>query len=346
VLGIVEFGVFTMTTHGSEGMGIQQDANFPFSFSSAINLPGFNLGLAEMLEEADDFLFVMDPQGRVLSFKARNGSGLSLFTPSRLMVRDMMPIRARQKFVQALDQVANGNRFAMFEAMLVLPEKGAAWYEFRLFPTIDHHLVLFIWNINDYKNISSTISNIPFSIEKMIKGWSHALYLRDFETEDHTRRVVTMTMRLAARLGVPEQEMLHLRRGGELHDIGKIAIPDRILLKSGALDEEEWRVMHRHPIIAIDLLTSVPHLGRSLEIPRSHHEKWDGSGYPDGLTGEHIPLSARIFAFADVYDALTSDRPYRRAWSQADALQYISKQSGRHFDPSIMPVFIDMLSGG
>lgn len=333
-----------MDARGSEGMGVQGDMRFQVSFSSAASLPVFNLSLADMLDEVDDLLFVMDPQGRVLTFKARNGKGLSLFKPSSLKVREMVPLRARPKYEHAINQVLLGSRFSVFETMISLPKKGAAWYEFRLLPSMDRNLILFIWNVGAYRTFSNTIANIPFSIEKMIEGWSRALYLRDFETEDHTRRVVAMTMQLARRLGVPDHDMIHIRRGGELHDIGKIAIPDRILLKEGTLTKEEWGVMHKHPLIAVNLLNvMMPQLERALVIPRSHHEKWDGSGYPDGLSGEDIPLFARLFSFVDVYDALTSDRPYRRAWSRADALAYILHQAGRHFDPSIAPVFIDMI---
>lgn len=336
-----------MDSQGSEGMGVQSDMEFQIFLPSASNPPVFNLGLANMLDEVEDLLFVMDSQGRVLSFKARTGANLSHFKPSSLMVRDMVPARTRLKYEHAFSQVTNGSsRFAMFEAMLALPEKGAVWYEFRFLPTMDRNLTLFIWNVNGYKALSNTIANIPTSINKMIEGWSRALYLRDFETEDHTRRVVAMTMQLARRLGVPEHEMIHIRRGGELHDIGKIAIPDDILLKKGPLTKDEWAIMQQHPMIAVEIMSVIPQIERAMVIPRSHHEKWDGSGYPEGLKGESIPLFARIFAFADVYDALTSDRPYRRAWSRTDALAYILNESGRRFDPSIVPVFIDMLSNG
>lgn len=184
---------------------------------------------------------------------------------------------------------------------------------------------------------------IPISVEKMIEGWSRLLYLHDFETEDHTRRVTVMALQLARRLGLQEKEMTTIRRGAQVHDIGKIAIPDEILHKTSALTGEEWHVMRQHPLVAVAMLNPIPGIDAALVIPRSHHEKWDGSGYPDGLAGEDIPLAARIFAFADVYDALTSDRPYRRAWSRRDALNYIRTETGRHFDPSLAPEFIRMM---
>ena len=137
--------------------------------------------------------------------------------------------------------------------------------------------------------------------------------------------------------------MVHIRRGAILHDIGKVAIPDQILFKRGPLVEEEWKIMRRHPDIAVELLSPVAYLSAALDIPHWHHEKWDGTGYPDSLGQEQIPFSARLFAFADVYDALTSNRPYRPAWRKQDAIQYIESQSGQHFDPNMMPVFMGLV---
>jgi response regulator RpfG family c-di-GMP phosphodiesterase len=145
-------------------------------------------------------------------------------------------------------------------------------------------------------------------------------------------------------MNIPQSELVHIRRGAVLHDIGKVAIPDNILLKAGVLDDDEWNIMRRHPLIAVELLTSISHLGPALAIPRSHHEKWNGTGYPDNLAGKNIPLAARLFAIVDVYDALTSDRPYRNAWSQADTMKYIRDQSGVHFDPDIVSAFIEMMN--
>ena len=189
------------------------------------------------------------------------------------------------------------------------------------------------------------ISNLELSIayDATIEGLSRALDLRDKETEEHTRRVTDITMKLADSLGFENSERVHLRRGAMLHDIGKVAIPDQILFKPGPLVEEEWRIMRRHPDIAVQLLSPVTYLAPALDIPHWHHERWDGSGYPDRLHGEEIPFSARLFAFADVYDALTSDRPYRSAWRKQEALEYIKEQSGKHFDPNIVPIFLDLV---
>jgi putative nucleotidyltransferase with HDIG domain len=200
--------------------------------------------------------------------------------------------------------------------------------------------IMFVRNITKYKQSFS--HELTQAYDKTIEGWSRALYLRDHETEDHTRRVTEMALNLARQIGISDLELIHIRRGATLHDIGKVAIPDHILFKPGPLTEKEWAIMRRHPLIAVEILKSILYLAPALSIPRSHHEKWDGSGYPDGLAGENIPLTARIFAFADVFDALTSDRPYRQAWPAEDALEYIRKNSGTHFDPQIVSAFIGM----
>jgi HD-GYP domain-containing protein (c-di-GMP phosphodiesterase class II) len=189
-------------------------------------------------------------------------------------------------------------------------------------------------------------SNVELSLayDATIEGLSRALDLRDKETEEHTRRVSDTTVKLAAHLGIGGANLIHIRRGAILHDIGKVAIPDRILFKPGPLADDEWTIMRRHPGIAVDLLSSVSYLAPALEIPHWHHEKWDGTGYPDHLHGETIPYSARLFALVDVYDALTSNRPYRGAWSRQETLQYIESQSGKHFDPTIVPKFLNFMS--
>jgi HD-GYP domain-containing protein (c-di-GMP phosphodiesterase class II) len=189
-------------------------------------------------------------------------------------------------------------------------------------------------------------SNVELSLayDATIEGLSRALDLRDKETKEHTFRVTDITVKLATRLGVKQSELIHVRRGAILHDIGKVAIPDQILFKPGPLAQEEWEIMRRHPDIAVELLSPVTYLEPALEIPHWHHEKWDGSGYPDGLHQEDIPFAARLFALADVYDALISKRPYRSAWSKWDAMQYIEEQSGSHFDPRIVPEFLDLIS--
>jgi putative two-component system response regulator len=172
-----------------------------------------------------------------------------------------------------------------------------------------------------------------------IEGWARALDLRDHETMGHSRRVAELALALARRLGLSREELDDLRRGALLHDIGKIAVPDAILLKQGALDPHERAVMERHTAFALEVIEPIAFLRSAVDVPYAHHERWDGSGYPRGLAGRDIPLPARIFAVVDVFDALTSDRPYRRAWSVARARRYIERAAGRLFDPAVVAAF-------
>ena len=180
--------------------------------------------------------------------------------------------------------------------------------------------------------------------DNTIEGWAYALDLRDEETVGHSKRVTDMTVRLARQLGVPEAEIVHIQRGSLLHDIGKMGVPDSILLKPGRLTSEEYDLMKRHPEYALEMLKPIEFLAPALAIPYSHHERWDGNGYPEGLAGHDIPLSARIFAVVDVYDALTSDRPYRAAWSHQDAIDHICLESGKHFDPEVVQAFVQIFN--
>jgi PAS domain S-box-containing protein len=179
-----------------------------------------------------------------------------------------------------------------------------------------------------------------------IEGWSRAMDLRDKETEGHTQRVTAMTLKLARTMGIREADILHIQRGGLLHDIGKLGIPDNILLKTENLTEEEWQIMRQHPAYALNMISPITYLKPALDIPYCHHEKWDGTGYPRGLKGEQIPLAARIFAVVDVWDALTSDRPYRKTWTKEQTIEYIQEQSEKHFDPQVVKAFLELISEG
>lgn len=185
---------------------------------------------------------------------------------------------------------------------------------------------------------------LALAYDVTLEGWGRALELRDRETEGHTQRVTKTAILMAQAMGIGEDDLIHFRRGALLHDIGKMGIPDSILLKPGPLTEEEWAVMRRHPSFAYAILTPIEFLYPALDIPYCHHEKWDGTGYPRGLKGEEIPLSARIFAVADVYDALTSDRPYRKAWPKAKVFEHIRAGIGSHFDPAVMEAFFQVLN--
>jgi PAS domain S-box-containing protein len=179
-----------------------------------------------------------------------------------------------------------------------------------------------------------------------LEGFARALELRDKETEGHSRRVTENTLKIAQRIGISNEVLEDIRSGAILHDIGKISIPDEILHKPGKLTMAERMIINQHPETAYKLLSPIPFLSKALEIPYCHHEKWDGTGYPRGLKGEEIPLSARIFAVADVWDALSNDRPYNKAWPREKIIAYFREESGKHFDPMITRVFLSMVEKG
>jgi diguanylate cyclase (GGDEF)-like protein/PAS domain S-box-containing protein len=189
--------------------------------------------------------------------------------------------------------------------------------------------------------IRETLAN---AYDAMISSWARLVDLKDQETQGHCERVTELTLRMAKAIGMNSEELLYTRWGALLHDVGKIGVPDSILLKPGPLTEEEWVVMRSHPVIAYGLLHPIPFLRPALDIPYFHHEKWDGSGYPRGLKGEDIPLAARLFALADVYDAMTNNRPYRKAWTQEKALEHILLGQSSHFDPRAVKVFLAVVN--
>jgi PAS domain S-box-containing protein len=220
-------------------------------------------------------------------------------------------------------------------------EPDREWLGF--FATIAEQAAIAIENAHLFSDLQRANSELYLAYDETIEGWSHALDLRDRETEGHTLRVTELTMKLAVDMRLPESELMHIRRGALLHDIGKMGVPDSILLKPGKLTAEEWTVMRQHPEYAHQLLASIRYLHPALDIPYCHHEKWDGTGYPRGLKGEQIPLAARAFALVDVWDALTSDRPYRKAWSGERARQYIRESAGTHFDPAAADKFLALI---
>ncbi len=215
---------------------------------------------------------------------------------------------------------------------------NAEWLEFL--DALAVQAAIAIDNADLFDNLQRANTDLALAYDATLEGWVHALDLRDDETEGHTRRVTEATVRLARSMGVPDAELVHVRRGALLHDIGKMAIPDRILLKPGPLTAEEWEIMRRHPVYAYDWLAPIAFLRPALDIPYYHHERWDGSGYPRGLRGETIPLVARIFAVIDVWDALRSDRPYRQGWTEERVRDYIQSQAGIQFDPQVVTQFL------
>ena len=215
------------------------------------------------------------------------------------------------------------------------------WFEFL--EMISGQIAISIDNTQFYEGMRRSLLDLSIAYDKTIEGWSKALDLRDHETEGHSRRVTYNTILLAKKMGLDSDDLIKIRRGALLHDLGKLSIPDKILLKEGPLSPEEWEIMKRHPQIAFDMLQPIPYLRPALDIPYCHHEKWDGTGYPRGLQEEAIPLPARIFAVVDVYDALCSDRPYRGKWSEDKVLDYIRSQSGQHFDPNVVQAFFEII---
>jgi putative two-component system response regulator len=197
--------------------------------------------------------------------------------------------------------------------------------------------------VEQQKDLENLHSELLVAYDKTIEGWSQALDLRDKEVEGHTNRVTEIALKFARSTGFKDENLAHVRRGALLHDVGKLGIPDAILHKPGKLTEEEWRIMRMHPVYAHQWLSPISFLSRALDIPYCHHEKWDGTGYPQGLKGEEIPIAARLFAFVDVWDALCSDRPYRKAMSKAEALEYIRSNSGTHFDPELTKAFVELV---
>jgi putative nucleotidyltransferase with HDIG domain len=213
----------------------------------------------------------------------------------------------------------------------------------NLLETLAGQAAIAIDNAQLFENLQQSNIELALAYDATIAGWSRAMDLRDRETEGHTQRVTELTLKLARAMKINEPELAQIRRGALLHDIGKMGVPDNILLKSDRLTDEEWEKMRQHPVWAHEMLSSIRYLQPALDIPYCHHEKWDGSGYPRGLKGEEIPLAARIFAVADVWDAITSDRPYRKGWSEEDALKYIEEQSGKYFDPNVVQEFFRLI---
>jgi PAS domain S-box-containing protein len=242
----------------------------------------------------------------------------------------------------AVPLIAKGEVKGVLEIFHRSPLKpDSEWLNFL--ETLARQAAIAIDNTQLFDNLQRSNVELSLAYDSTIEGWSRAMDLRDKETEGHTQRVTEITMRLAQAMGIGAAELVHIRRGALLHDIGKMGVPDSILLKPGPLTDEERAVIQMHPQHAFDMLSPIAYLHPALDIPYCHHEKWDGSGYPRGLKGEQIPLAARLFAVVDVWDALRSDRPYRAAWSEEKVIEYIQAGSGAHFDPKAAGAFLKVL---
>lgn len=301
------------------------------------NLPDAVSQFRTIFQAFSDLLFVLDGQGTILDYKAGD-PGLLFVTPESFLGRrmqDVLPADVGEKFSTGIQRLKWTGESVTIDYALTISGRRL-WFEARLAALPPGHILVLVRDIGRYKD--------PEVADAIVEGWSRALNLRDRDTEGHTRRVTQLALKLARHMAMDEASLVHIRRGAILHDIGKVAIPDSILLKHAPLTAEEWLVMRLHPLYARDMLSPIPALAPAIDIPQFHHEKWNGHGYPDGLQGEDIPLTARIFAVVDVFDALTSDRPYRPAWTRAQALDYIQAQAGAHFDPQIAAQFLGMVA--
>ncbi|MEW6649609.1 MAG: HD domain-containing phosphohydrolase [Chloroflexota bacterium] len=275
-----------------------------------------------------------------------------------LVIDDLLaeapPGTARLSFVRGaravrsgvyVPMVARGRVIGLVQAHSYRPARFRVMTDTALLSLIANTAAIAIQNAQLAQSLEKSNMDLTQTYEATIDGWTRALELRDYTTERHTSRVVDLTLELAKKMGVERHNLVQVRRGAQLHDIGKIGIPDAILLKPAPLDETEWRIMRRHPLYAYELLRPIPHFNELIDIPYCHHEKWDGSGYPRRLRGEEIPMGARIFAVVDVWDALSSNRPYRAAWQPHQVVDYIRYQSNKHFQPEVAHAFLDLVGG-
>lgn len=238
--------------------------------------------------------------------------------------------------------IAKGRVVGVLEVYSCSPlNPGKGWMDFL--ETLAGQAAIAIDNATLFDDLQRSHLELNLGYDQTIIGWARTLEMRDHETEGHSQRVTELAVSLAQRMGIKDKDLVQIRRGAVLHDIGKMAIPDELLHKPGELTVDEWDIMQQHPVYAYEWLSHIDFLKEALDIPRYHHEKWDGTGYPEGLIGEDIPLSARIFAIVDVWDALLSDRPYRIAWTKQKTLKHIQDQSGKHFDPKVVKSFIKLI---
>ena len=313
-------------------------------------------------------VFLLDPHTHLLEYAAGYGFRTKVIESVRLRIGEGLPgqialrretlfvpnLSTEEKFLRkklsdegfvsylAAPLIAKGQLQGVLETFsrtpMLVNDEQVGFLE-----TLATQAAIAIDNAQLFSNLQRSKFELEMAYDATIEGWSRALDLRDQETEGHTLRVSELTTRLAQAMGLKGEETVHIRRGALLHDIGKMGVPDSILLKPDQLSSEEWEIMKRHTVYAFEMLWPIEFLRPAIDIPYCHHERWDGTGYPRQLKGEQIPLSARIFAVVDVWDALTSDRPYRKAWSRQKALDYILEQTGKHFDPAAVELFLNYL---
>ena len=338
-----------------------------------------SLGLRRVLEEVMDslislmraergFLMLREPNGELAVRIARGIAHVSLdeetFKVSRTVVRSVVesnaPVlttnaQADPRFDAQMSVAAYQLRSILCVPLMLKEELiGVLYVDNRAHAGIfkEHDLALIsafadqaavaINSARLFEDLQESHRELEKAYQATLEGWVRALDLRDKETEGHTQRVTILTYRLARSMGVSDDMLVHMTRGALLHDIGKMAIPDGILLKPGQLTDEERKLIQKHPIYAYEMLSPIDFLVPALDIPYCHHERWDGTGYPRGLKQDEIPFAARIFPVIDVWDALTSDRPYRKAMPHNEVRQIIQADSGKHFDPHVVEAFMDL----
>jgi putative nucleotidyltransferase with HDIG domain len=306
-------------------------------------------------------VLLLNPYSQTLSYAAQIGlhadllnlnpqplglghAGQAALTRQRIIVADPASAASDHPFASylALPMLCKGQVRGVLEVFHARPfQPGDEWLDFL--ETLANQTAIAVDNASLFEEMVATNLNLIQAYDTTIAGWSKALEYRHIETAGHSQRVTDLTMKLAQALGIAKHELEQIRRGALLHDIGKMGIPDSILLKPGPLTPAERLIMQQHPVYAYEMLSTIPFLKSALDIPHYHHEKWDGTGYPRGLQGEQIPLAARMFAIVDVFDAMSSNRPYQAARPLAEVLSFVQQEKGRHFDPRVVEAFVPLI---
>ncbi len=304
-----------------------------------------------LMDTIPDTIWFKDRDGKFLRVNKAQARRLGGNEPADLLGKTDYDFFSNEHAQMAFDQekaiINGGDAVINDDEMLMFDDRPPEWVSVTKLPLLDQNgKIIGTYGLaRDITERKRAEDELQIAYDLTLEGWAAALELREKETANHSRNVVEMTLKLAEKFAIPAEEMAHIRRGALLHDIGKMGIPDSILLKPGPLTDDEWNVMRMHPIFAYRLLSGIPYLQPALDIPYAHHERWNGKGYPRGLGGEDIPLPARLFAVVDVWDALSSDRPYRPAWTHEAVLTYLQEQSGIQFDPRVVEVFLLLLDG-
>jgi len=299
---------------------------------------GAGIGFKTALMQESKLRLGMGPAG-VAALERRMVQIDDMENPEIDFVRKALIAEERFCGYCAVPLIAKGQVKGVLE--IFLSDKATLEQEkFEFLQALAAQAAIAIDNATLFNELQTSNVELVIAYDSTIESWGKALNLRDRETEDHTQRVTEMTLRLLRIYGMNEKELVHVRRGALLHDIGKMGVPDSILMKKGPLTPEEEEIMHKHSLHAFDILMPIAYLRPALDIPYCHHEKWDGSGYPRGLKGEQIPLAARIFALADIWDALISERRYHKAWPREKVVEYIRSHAGTHFDPNLVELFL------